>query len=103
MSWYDTAATPAQIKLIKSLGTMVLPGLTKKQAGSMLNQYKQDTCQKKMAAMQKPKKVKFKPIGVLPKKPSTIGAFPHKAEPAPPKEEPPVVAGPTGRRIKEID
>lgn len=100
----ETAATPYQIKALKAAGLIVPPGLTKKQADFMLNQAKQDTYQKAMANLQtKVKTVQIKPIGMLPKKPSTIGVFPHKVEPAPPKEEPPVISGPTGRRIKEID
>ena len=90
----ETAATPNQIKLLKSYYDVVPPGLTKKQAQFMVEQY-----QKK----NKPSYVYPKPMKLLPKKPSTIGAFPHKVEPAPPKEEPLVVSGPTGRRIKEID
>jgi predicted DNA-binding WGR domain protein len=90
----ETAATPNQIKLIKSYYKVVPPGLTKKQAQFMVEQYQNNN---------KPSYVYPKPMKLLPKKPSTIGAFPHKVEPAPPKEEPLVVSGPTGRRIKEID
>jgi predicted DNA-binding WGR domain protein len=90
----ETPATPNQIKLLKSFGLMVPPGLTKKQAQFMVEQYQNKN---------KPSYVYPKPMKLLPKKPSTIGAFPHKVEPAPPKEEPLVVSGPTGRRIKEID
>ena len=90
----ETAATPNQIKLIKSYYKVVPPGLTKKQAQFMVEQYQNSN---------KPSYVYPKPMKLLPKKPSTIGAFPHKVEPAPPKEEPLVVSGPTGRRIKEID
>ena len=90
----ETAATPNQIKLLKGFGLMVPPGLTKKQAQFMVEQYQNSN---------KPSYVYPKPMKLLPKKPSTIGAFPHKVEPAPPKEEPLVVSGPTGRRIKEID
>ena len=102
----EMAATPYQIKSLKAIGLIVPPGLTQNQASFMLKQYDNASeYQKKMSdlAVKKGKTVQIKPIGMLPKKPSTIGAFPHKAEPAPPKEDPPVISGPTGRRIKEID
>ena len=90
----ETAATPNQIKLIKSYYKVVPPGLTKKQAQFMVEQYQNKN---------KPSPWK----NTLPKKypsPGKPGSMqpPTVAKPAA-KEEPLVVSGPTGRRIKEID
>jgi predicted DNA-binding WGR domain protein len=86
----ETAATPNQIKLLKNFGLMVPPGLTKKQAQFMVEQYQNKN---------KPSKPGYGYPS--PGKPGSMQP-PTVAKPAA-KEEPLVVSGPTGRRIKEID
>lgn len=95
----ETAATPNQIKLLKSFVPVVPPGLTKKQAQFMIEKYEQEQTYKgklEALAQKKGKTIQFKPIGMLPKK------LERPVTPVP-KEEPQIVSGPTGRRIKEID
>lgn len=96
----DQAATPQQLKILKSYVPVVPPGLSKKQAQYMIDEYqKEKTFKEKIAAVKNVKGVQMIPK-LIPLKSVFTAKIPSIAIPEMPDI---LVSISTGRRIKEID